>query len=129
MAAELTAPARGDGLERIAGRPLLEIEGLRVSATTPRGEVPLLHGIDLVVPAGARVGIVGESGSGKSMTASAILGLLPEGVTAREGSVRFRGRDLRTLSERELREVRGGEIAIVYQNAVGSLNPLQSVGS
>src|SRR2546425_3450016 len=101
MAAELTAPARGDGLGRIAGRPLLEIEGLRVSATTPRGEVPLLHGIDLVVPATARVGVVGESGSGKSMTASAILGLLPAGVHVTGGALRFRRRDLLGLDERQ----------------------------
>jgi oligopeptide/dipeptide ABC transporter ATP-binding protein len=122
MAAEAPVRSRLAGL---AEEPLLEIAGLEVAA----GEVPLLRGIELVVPAGARVGIVGESGSGKSMTASAILGLLPEGVEARHGSVRFRGRDLRTLPERELRQVRGGEIAIVYQNAVASLNPLQSVGS
>ena len=93
------------------------------------GDVPLLRGVELVVPPGARVGIVGESGSGKSMTASAILGLLPPGVEARRGAIRFRGRDLRTMSERELRAVRGGEIAIVYQNAVASLNPLQTVGA
>src|SRR3954451_18464199 len=122
MAAEAPVRSRLSGL---AQEPLLEIAGLVVSA----GEVPLLRGVELVVPPGARVGIVGESGSGKSMTASAVLGLLPEGVEARAGAIRFRDRDLRSLSERELRAVRGGEIAIVYQNAVASLNPLQSVGS
>ena len=70
----------------------------------------LLRGIDLVVPEGARVGIVGESGSGKSMTASSILGLMPRGVETTAGSIRFRGRDLRQLGERELRGVRGREI-------------------
>src|SRR3954468_2402883 len=119
MAAEAQVRSRLSGL---AAEPLLEIAGLVVSA----GEVPLLRGIELVVPPGARVGIVGESGSGKSMTASAILGLLPQGVEIRRGSIRLRGRDLRTLSERELRAVRGGEISIVYQNAVASLNPLQT---
>lgn len=109
----------------MTAEPLLEISDLVVTAP---GEVPLLRGIDLVVPAGARVGIVGESGSGKSMTASAILGLLPEGVQAARGALRFNGRDLRTLGEDELRRVRGSEISIVYQNAVASLNPLATVG-
>jgi len=124
MATEAPTGARSR-LAGLADEPLLEIAGLVVAA----GAVPLLRGVELVVPPGARVGIVGESGSGKSMTASAILGLLPPGVEARGGSIRLRGRDLRTMSERELRSVRGGEIAIVYQNAVASLNPLQTVGS
>ena len=105
--------------------PLLKIADLRVLAG---GSVPLLRGIDLAVPEGARVGIVGESGSGKSMTASAVLGLLPEGVQASGGSISLRGRELLGLDERELRDVRGSEISIVYQNAVASLNPLLTVG-
>jgi peptide/nickel transport system ATP-binding protein len=124
MAAEAVTPVRSR-LADLADEPLLEIADLMVAA----GEVPLLRGVELVVPPGARVGIVGESGSGKSMTASAILGLLPEGVDFRRGSIRLRGRDLRAMSERDLRAMRGGEISIVYQNAVASLNPLQSVGS
>jgi oligopeptide/dipeptide ABC transporter ATP-binding protein len=105
--------------------PLLRIADLRVTAGE---DVPLLRGIDLAIPEGARVGIVGESGSGKSMTASAVLGLLPEGVRAAGGSISLRGRELLGLSERALRDVRGSEISIVYQNAVASLNPLLSVG-
>jgi peptide/nickel transport system ATP-binding protein len=106
-----------------------EAELLRISdLVVEAGAVPLLRGIELRVPEGARVGIVGESGSGKSMTASAILGLLPEGVRAAGGSIAFRGRNLLELEERDLRAVRGGEISIVYQNAVASLNPLLSVG-
>jgi oligopeptide/dipeptide ABC transporter ATP-binding protein len=107
---------------------LLEISDLVVVAAKGDADVPLLRGVELVVPAGARVGIVGESGSGKSMTASAVLGLLPEGVRAVRGSIALRGRELRGLPERELRQVRGAEISIVYQNAVASLNPLLSVG-
>jgi oligopeptide/dipeptide ABC transporter ATP-binding protein len=105
--------------------PLLKIADLVV---TTGDDVPLLRGVDLAVPEGARVGIVGESGSGKSMTASAVLGLLPDGVRTSGGSIALRGRELLGLSDRELREVRGSEISIVYQNAVASLNPLLTVG-
>jgi oligopeptide/dipeptide ABC transporter ATP-binding protein len=105
--------------------PLLRIADLRVTAG---GVVPLLRGIELEIPEGARVGIVGESGSGKSMTASAVLGLLPEGVSTIGGSILLRGRELLGMSERELRAVRGTQISIVYQDAVGSLNPLLTVG-
>src|SRR5262249_49737581 len=69
--------------------PLLRVESLYVSATSGAGEIPLLRGIELVVPRGARVGVVGESGSGKSMTASAILRLLPPGVSITGGSIHF----------------------------------------
>jgi oligopeptide/dipeptide ABC transporter ATP-binding protein len=129
MRAEAATPAAAGRLGAMPGEPLLEISDLVVSAEKGEVEVELLHGVDLLVPAGGRVGIVGESGSGKSMTASAILGLLPEGVRISGGAVRFRGRDLTTLPERDLRSIRGAEISIVYQNAIGSLNPLISVGS
>jgi oligopeptide/dipeptide ABC transporter ATP-binding protein len=129
MGAELmTHPADG-GIARLGGAaPLLEIRGLRVAASTQRGDVSLLNGVDLVVPVGTRVGVVGESGSGKSMTASAILRLLPSGVHVTGGSIEFGGRDLLALEERELRTIRGRDISIVYQNAVASLNPLLPVG-
>jgi oligopeptide/dipeptide ABC transporter ATP-binding protein len=107
---------------------LLEVRDLVVEATTATGRVPLLHGMLLTVKPGSRVGIVGESGSGKSMTASAIMRLLPEGVEATAGSIHFRGRDLMKLTEEEMRDVRGKEISIVYQNAVASLNPIMKVG-
>jgi oligopeptide/dipeptide ABC transporter ATP-binding protein len=118
MSAELTMP----------GTALLRISDLVVEAASGGAAVPLLRGIDLVVPETARVGIVGESGSGKSMTASAVLGLLPEGVRSTGGSIALRGNELLGLSERELRGVRGRDVSIVYQNAVTSLNPLLSVG-
>jgi len=125
MTAETTAPAPRTALQGLPGEPLLEVAGLRVETAAGIG---LLHGMELAVPAGARVGVVGESGSGKSMTAAAILGLLPDGLRASAGSVRLRGRELIGLPERELRAVRGREVSIVYQNAVTSLNPLLPVG-
>lgn len=116
---------RRPAIRGLGGEPLLEVSGLQVE--TDAG-VRLLHGIELTVPKGARVGIVGESGSGKSMTAAAVLGLLPDGVRTTAGSIRLQGRELVGLPERELRQIRGREISIVYQNAVASLNPLLPVG-
>lgn len=116
-------------LAGIADDPLLDISGLVVETGPQRAPVELLRSIELAIPRGARVGVVGESGSGKSMTASAILGVLPDGVRARSGTIRFDGRDLTTLPEREMRRIRGGEISLVSQNAVASLNPLMTVGA
>jgi len=106
---------------------LLEIRGLEVSTEAERQQVKLLRGIDLWLDV-PRLGVVGESGSGKSMTAAAILGLLPPGVRATGGSIRFSGRELTGLPESDLQEIRGRQISIVYQNAITSLNPLISVG-
>jgi oligopeptide/dipeptide ABC transporter ATP-binding protein len=121
------APAAETPL-RVGHAHLLEISGLVVAARDGGRAVPLLRGIELVVPAGSRVGLVGESGSGKSMTAAAVLRLLPPGVDVAAGAMKFDGRDLLTLGERDMRAVRGADISIVYQNAVASLNPLLRVG-
>src|SRR5258708_4101452 len=106
---------------------LLEIEHLEVVAQVQRESVTLLRGGDLWLGTPG-LGVVGESGSGKSMTAAAILGLLPPGIKATRGSIRFNGRELLGLNESEMQEIRGRQISIVYQNAVTSLNPLVSVG-
>ena len=111
-----------------AEAPLLHVSGLHVSVRTGSIEVEILHGIELIVPVGGRVGIVGESGSGKSMTAGALLRLLPRGLRMTSGRLGFADRDLATLTEREMRAVRGREISIVYQQAMASLNPLFPVG-
>jgi peptide/nickel transport system ATP-binding protein len=94
----------------------VEIDGRRV-----------VDGVSFAVPDGARVGLIGESGSGKSLTALAILGLLPEGATA-SGSVRWNGRELIGLSDRQLAELRGDEIGIVFQEPRTALNPIRTVG-
>jgi oligopeptide/dipeptide ABC transporter ATP-binding protein len=125
-AVDTTVTPLASGLE---AEPLLAVSDLVVEAAKgKKRSVELLRAMELAIPAGARVGIVGESGSGKSMTASAVLGLLPPGVTARSGSVRFNGRELLGLSDRELRPMRGRDISLVSQNAVASLNPLMTVG-
>jgi peptide/nickel transport system ATP-binding protein len=95
---------------------VIEIDGRRV-----------VDGVSFSVPDGARVGLIGESGSGKSLTALAILGLLPEGATA-SGSVRWNGRELIGLADRELATLRGDEIGIVFQEPRTALNPIRTVG-
>ncbi|MHC2999302.1 ATP-binding cassette domain-containing protein [Microbacterium sp. HJ5] len=87
----------------------------------------VVDGIGFSVPDGARVGLIGESGSGKSLTALAILGLLPDGATA-TGSIRWNGRELIGLSDRQLAELRGDEIGMVFQEPRTALNPIRTVG-
>ncbi|MCT9818688.1 ABC transporter ATP-binding protein [Microbacterium sp. W1N] len=95
---------------------VIDIDGARV-----------VDGVSFDVPEGARVGLIGESGSGKSMTALAILGLLPDGAEV-GGSIRWQGRELIGLPERELAALRGDEIGIVFQEPRTALNPIRTVG-
>ncbi len=87
----------------------------------------VLDGISFEAPAGARVGVVGASGSGKSLTALAVLGLLPQDATV-SGSITWNGRELLALSEAELSELRGDELSIVFQEPRTALNPIRTVG-
>ncbi|MCK2027008.1 ABC transporter ATP-binding protein [Microbacterium sp. SSW1-47] len=87
----------------------------------------LVDGVSFEVPDGARVGLIGESGSGKSLTALAVLGLLPDGATA-HGSIRWDGTELIGLPDRELARLRGDDIGIVFQEPRTALNPIRTVG-
>ncbi|MDB4986990.1 MAG: Oligopeptide transport ATP-binding protein OppD [Myxococcaceae bacterium] len=109
--------------------PLLEIRDLAVSFRTESGSVRALDGVSIDVPRGRTVGLVGESGSGKSVTSLAIMGLLPK-PSARidAGSIKFQGRELTTLGEGALREIRGRHIGMIFQEPMTSLNPVFSVG-
>ncbi|MEQ9010405.1 ABC transporter ATP-binding protein [Algiphilus sp.] len=110
--------------------PLLSIEGLDVRFAADGGELRALHGVDLEVAAGEVVGLVGESGCGKSVTASAVLRLLPEPpARVAAGQIRFDGRDLLSLSPRALRRLRGPEIAMIFQEPMTALNPVFTIGS
>ena len=109
-------------------QPLLEIRDLRVSIAAKGEQVVPLQGVDLAVPVGSRVALVGESGSGKSLTAAAVLGMLPEGSRVDAGVVRLDGQDILGLPERRMRDIRGGRIAIMFQNPRASLNPVLTIG-
>lgn len=109
--------------------PLLEVENLRVEFQTQNGIAKAIDGLSFAVGAGEVLGIVGESGCGKSMTALSILGLIPSppGRIA-YGTIRLNGRDLVGLDNNAMRSIRGGEVSMVFQEPMTSLNPLYTVG-
>ncbi len=109
------------------GASLLELRGLRIWSGSGQARRTITTGTDLEVGPGETVGIVGESGSGKSLTARAIVRLLPEGVSA-DGSVRYRGRELTDLSEREMHRLRGRDLGLMFQDPFTMLNPLLRCG-
>nr|WP_277344634.1 dipeptide/oligopeptide/nickel ABC transporter permease/ATP-binding protein [Cellulomonas sp. IC4_254] len=107
----------------------LELRDVTVVADRPTGEtVPLVADVALTVARGEVLGLLGESGSGKSMLAKAALGLLPAGVRLGSGSVLLHGRDIAGCSDRELREVRGRSLGVVFQNPQANLSPVHTVG-
>jgi len=108
---------------------LLQIEDLVVEFTTDDGIVRAVNGFSLVINAGEIVGLVGESGCGKSVTAMSVLGLIRRPGKVTDGSIRFRGRDLRLLPPAELRRIRGGQIAMIFQDPMTTLNPVMTVGA
>ncbi|WP_137290803.1 ABC transporter ATP-binding protein [Natronorubrum halophilum] len=109
---------------------LLEVEDLRTYFFTADGIVQAVDGVSFEVDAGESLGIVGESGAGKSVAVKSIMGLIRDPGRVVDGSIRFDGRELTDLSERELRrEIRGNEIAIIFQDAMSALNPVFTVGS
>ncbi len=107
--------------------PLLSVEDLCVSFATPRGTVRAVDGVGLAIDAGEIVGVVGESGSGKSVTLRAITRLLRRNATV-TGRAVWRGQDLLTLPERALREIRGREVAMIFQEPMAALNPVLTIG-
>ena len=107
---------------------LLEVENLKTYFTSRRGDVRAVDGVSFSVERGKTLGIVGESGCGKSVTALSIMGLLTPNARVVDGSVRFDGRDLTELSERELEDVRGRQIAMIFQDPMTSLNPTLTIG-
>ncbi len=106
---------------------VLEVEDLTVSFPTEDGLVRAVRGVSYALRRGEVLGIVGESGSGKSVTSMAVMGLLP-GSAKVGGSVRFRGRELIGARDKDLRAIRGGRIAMVFQDPMTSLNPVYPVG-
>ena len=107
--------------------PLLEVADLRVTLPTARGPVEALRGVSFALEAGETLGLIGESGCGKSLTALALMGLLPDGAQV-AGSVRFDSVELTTLDEAAWCRLRGNRIAMVFQEPMSALNPLHPVG-
>ncbi|HEX6722057.1 MAG TPA: ABC transporter ATP-binding protein [Burkholderiaceae bacterium] len=106
---------------------LLEVVDLRVTLQTARGPADALRGVSFAIDRGDTVGLIGESGCGKSITALALMGLLPEGAIV-TGSIRLDGRELVNLSEGELCQLRGRRLGMVFQEPMTALNPLHTVG-
>ncbi len=109
--------------------PLLEVRDLHTEFRTGAGVVPAVDGISYTVERGETVAIVGESGSGKTAGALSILRLIPDPPgRITQGEILFAGRDLRRLSDEEIRQVRGGEIGMIFQEPMTSLNPVLTIG-
>ncbi|RAR62588.1 peptide/nickel transport system ATP-binding protein [Paraburkholderia unamae] len=108
--------------------PLLDIEQLEVDFVGPRGAEPAVRGVTLSLEAGEIVALVGESGSGKSVTAAAINGLLPRGVTRVRGSITFDGQPLVGIGEAQLERLRGTGVATIFQNPLSALDPTMRIG-
>ncbi len=106
---------------------LLSVRDLCVTLDTPEGPAPILQDVSFDLAAGGSLGIVGESGCGKSMTALAVMGLLPAQARA-SGEIVFEGRDLLALPEAELCKVRGRRLAMVFQEPMTALNPVKTIG-
>jgi peptide/nickel transport system ATP-binding protein len=107
---------------------LLEVDDLKVSFATEDGVVQAVDGVSFEVEAGEVLAVVGESGCGKSVTAMTLLGLTRSPNSMFEGAARYKGRDLISASNNELRQVRGAEIAMIFQDPMTSLNPVVRIG-
>ena len=107
---------------------LLEVEDLQTHFGTPDGVVRAVEGLSFHIDAGETLAIVGESGCGKSVTSMSILRLIQEPPGKMRGAIRFNGRDLLNLPEAEMRTLRGGDIAMIFQEPMTSLNPVLTIG-
>ncbi|MEM7301403.1 MAG: ABC transporter ATP-binding protein [Pseudomonadota bacterium] len=109
--------------------PLLKVENLRIELTTRDGIAPVIDNLSLELNAGESLSFVGESGCGKSMTALGIMGLLPDKIgRIASGSIIFNGEDLTKASDARLREIRGNDISMIFQEPMTSLNPVYTIG-
>jgi oligopeptide/dipeptide ABC transporter ATP-binding protein len=113
----------------VSGRRLLEVEDLHVSFATVRGPLHAVQGVSLTLDQGKTLGIVGESGSGKTVLSRAIMGLLPRTSTTQTGSVRYDGTELLNAPFDDLRKLWSTHIAMVFQDPMTSLNPVQRIGN
>ena len=112
----------------MTAQPLLDVNDLTVEFATRRGIVKAVQHVNIAVAKGETLGIVGESGSGKSVTSYAVMRILDRAGKIAEGSVMFSGIDVRTASEDQMRDLRGREISMIFQNPRAALNPIRKVG-
>lgn len=113
----------------MSGRRLLDVEDLHVSFATSRGPLRAVQGVSLSLDQGKTLGIVGESGSGKTVLSRAIMGLLPRASTTQTGSVRYDGTEILNAPNDDLRKLWSTHIAMVFQDPMTSLNPVQRIGN
>ncbi len=110
--------------------PLLQVEDLHTHFMTERGLVRAVDGVSFTLGQGVTLGLVGESGCGKTILCRTLMGLLPQSARISDSArILFNGRDLRSLSEKQLRSVRGREVAMIFQDPMTSLNPVMKVGA
>ena len=107
---------------------VLQVNNLQTSFNTDKGEIRAVDGVSFAVPKGKTMGIVGESGSGKSITALSILQLLATNGHVKGGEVLFKGQDLVKLTDKQMRNIRGNQISMIFQEPMTSLNPVSTVG-
>jgi oligopeptide transport system ATP-binding protein len=108
--------------------PILEVKGLKTQFRTRDGTIKAVNGVSFDLEEGESIGIVGESGSGKSVTSLSILRLLPTPpAEILDGEINFDGRDLLEMDDRELRKIRGGQISMIFQDPISSLNPVMRI--
>ncbi|MHC2255841.1 peptide/nickel transport system ATP-binding protein [Bradyrhizobium embrapense] len=112
----------------MTAQPLLDVQDLTVEFTTRRGIVKAVQHVNISVGKGETVGIVGESGSGKSVTSYAVMRILDRAGRIAEGSVMFSGIDVKAASESQMRDLRGREVSMIFQNPRAALNPIRKVG-
>ena len=119
----------GDGAASTAesSKPLLDVQDLEISFPGPQGPARVVRGLNYKIPRGETLGIVGESGCGKTMTSLALLGLVA-GSGSVGGTISFGGRDLAKLNQRQWQQVRGREIAMIFQEPMTAMNPVMPVG-
>src|SRR5450631_3856834 len=130
----LSPQERGEGAHRARGdsvmtaQPLLDVNDLTVEFATRRGIVKAVQHVNISVAKGETLGIVGESGSGKSVTSYAVMRILDRAGRIAEGSVMFSGIDVKAASEAAMRDLRGREVSMIFQNPRAALNPIRKVG-
>ena len=125
----MTAALPMSGAAKAPELPVLSLQNLTVSVATEAGQKPLVRDLSFTLNKGETLAIAGESGSGKSITALAIMGLLPPNVSTTAGTIHLGATDLTKLPEHQMRALRGARIAMIFQEPMTSLNPVMSIGS